>query len=276
MNYSDHDRPMQTARYLAYPRNILRYGAKLTILMYHSVSSPTDQFTVSPTRFRQQLDFVTDFYEVIRLSDCAKFLSAEHSAERKVAVTFDDAYANFVSGALPVLIKKNVPATLFVPTKYIGGYNEWDVPAQYPCRRIMNATQILEAGNCGLVEFGSHTVDHVRMASLSSAEMRRQAMESKSVLEGLLGTIIDQFSYPYGQLGDYSAATTACLAECGYRMAVTTLWGTRNSGDKLLTLRRISLDECDDVTTIRGKIEGTYDWRTMKAGLGFIKRLIAT
>jgi len=246
-------------------------GHKITILMYHSVNPTPDAYSVSPKAFRQQLKFVRDNYPVVALRDIGQQFKA--SNERTVVVTFDDAFVDFLEFARPVLLEYSIPATIFVPTGFFGKWNSWDAHlAQVTRKRVMTTDELRTLSHGEFVDFGSHTVDHVRMSAVSVQEMRRQAVSSRRALEDLLGSAITMFSYPYGQRDDFSRETARALVEADYQLAVTTCWGTRNSPRDILTLQRISLKDSDDLATVRAKIEGRYDWIRVKERVGFTLR----
>lgn len=241
--------------------------------MYHSISREADRFCMSPKAFRDQIDFIRNSYPIIKLRHIREALQDGGDSARKVVITFDDAYTDFHGWAFPVLASWGVPSTVFVPSGFIGRCNEWDLADRgCPKRPVMAETQLRALHETGLVDFGSHTVDHVRMAGLEISEMRRQAVASKRTLEDLLGEPITMFAYPYGQLGDFSRRTTQLLAQAGYEIAVTTHWGTRSSARRLLRLGRICFQEEDDEQTIKAKIDGDYDWIALKERVGFALR----
>ena len=111
-------------------------------------------------------------------------------------------------------------------------------------------------------------MDHVRLGSLPRKEKERQVVESKRRLEDLLGRSVVSFSYPYGQLGDYSAETTEILAAARYERAVIARWSTLNSYRERMMLRRICFEEEDDCRDLRAKIEGENDWFAAKERVG--------
>lgn len=249
---------------------------KLTIVMYHSVHSVSALHSVSPEAFLRHITFIKENYALCALGEIERFLLDENDQERKVVITFDDAYTNFIESAFPILKRLNVPCTMFVPTGYIGGWNEWDVMRNAaPSRRIMGADQLRDLAKEGLVEFGSHTVDHVRLGSLPRQEMWRQAVESKQRLEDVLGRSVASFCYPYGQLGDYSAETTEIVAAARYERAVISRWSTLNSYRERMTLRRICFEEGDEYRDLRSKIEGENDWFAAKERVGSALRTLS-
>lgn len=247
-------------------------GKRLPIIMYHSVPSEPGRHAISAAAFRKQLAIILDRYQVIRLSDVPARLERPDRGTSCAVLTFDDAYLDFLENAYPVLEADQVPCTVFVPTGLVGGTNTWDAALGVESRRLMDGAQIRGLHEEGLVEFGSHTVDHVRMTSVDRLEMRRQAVESKRYLEDLLGAQVDCFAYPYGQLDDFSPATARVLREAGYRIAVTTHWGGRHDPAHLLSLRRMHFRETDSEGTIRAKLAGRRDWITAKEKVGYALR----
>jgi len=254
-----------------YPRHRLA-GAPITIATYHAVSSEQDPYTVRPDTFRHHLEVIADRYSVARLRDLPTMLSGPPPARRVVILTFDDAYADFREHALPALQALGLPATVFVPTGHIGGWNAWDAMAGLPRRRIMSAEALREAHATGFVDLGSHTVDHVRMGTQSDDDAWRQAGESRQTLEALLGVEVTLFAYPYGQLGDYNPRTERALRRAGYRVAVTSHWGTRVRRAELLRLKRVFFADRDRDRVVEAKIEGAYDWRGWKEKAAFMAR----
>jgi len=243
----------------------------ITIVMYHSVAAEVDRYTVSPGTFARQLRAIAERYEVIRLGDLDAVLAAPNGG-RRVALTFDDALLDFHRHAFPVLEQLRLPSTVFVPTGHVGGHNAWDADVGGTRKDVMDVRHLRELAATGLVEFGSHTVDHVRMAAVPPDEMRRQARDSKAQLEEWLGAPVTMFAYPYGQLADFSHATTEVVADAGYRLAVTTHWGTRNAAHEALRLRRVYFNDADGARAVRRKVAGWYDWMGLKERLGYALR----
>ncbi len=260
-------------KYYVHAKKQFRTDKNLSIMMYHSISHDRDQFSITPESFEYQMNFIKNNYSIIRLNQAKYFFEDTSERERKVVITFDDAYCDFLEFAYPVISKLSIPCTIFVPVGFIGKFNQWDLHSgSYPKRDIMTLEQLLSLHQVGLTDFGSHSVDHVSMNHLSPHDARKQAVQSKAILDEMLGCDINTFAYPYGQREDFSDATGRILSEAGYEVAVTALWGTQNSAKQLFKLRRICLQEDDTHEDIRAKIEGHYDWLALKAHVGFALR----
>jgi peptidoglycan/xylan/chitin deacetylase (PgdA/CDA1 family) len=104
--------------------------------MYHSISEeketgihPYYRINTSPSRFREQMCHlkekgcrVISLSEAIALSHPAKEeLGLPSPLEgRFVVLTFDDGYQDFLTEAFPILQDLGYPATIFLPTGFIG------------------------------------------------------------------------------------------------------------------------------------------------------------
>jgi len=240
--------------------------------VYHAISDKPHAYGVTRETFVRHISFIRQNHTFVRLKDI-KSAFRKPNGLRPVIITFDDAYTSFFEKAFPILEQLSIPCTVFVPTGYIGGRNEWDrQPEPLAGTEVMSKEQLRALDSSGWVDIGSHSVDHVRMSQLSIDAMSYQVIASKRCLEELLGHSICAFSYPYGQLDDFSTSTCTILADAGYDIAVTTHWGTLHSTEHLLRLRRISVSESDTFADIKDKLEGQYDWIAMKERVGYIKR----
>jgi peptidoglycan/xylan/chitin deacetylase (PgdA/CDA1 family) len=105
-------------------------GSRVLVLSYHRV---TPDFTrsakeglasllVSTTSLRSQLELVARTHEIVSLADARRILAEPAGARARdvVAITLDDGYEDNHAHALPVLASMRVPATVFVPTAYVG------------------------------------------------------------------------------------------------------------------------------------------------------------
>jgi len=111
-----------------------RTGKQYLILMYHRIlpsglAKPRIQagMYVDPETFEMQIRFLKQYFQVVSLSE--KFFSNQavektRSIRPFCILTFDDGWKDFFEFAYPVLKRNQVPATVFLPTVYIGT-NDW-------------------------------------------------------------------------------------------------------------------------------------------------------
>jgi peptidoglycan/xylan/chitin deacetylase (PgdA/CDA1 family) len=138
----------------------------------------------------------------------------------RVRVTFDDAFANLLDNALPVMHELGIPATVFAVTGNLGSRPDWEIAADHPdaSEPTMTAAQIrLAAADCSTT-FGSHGATHRRLTDLSADEVYWELKESRTALEQITGTDVEDFAPPHGACDE--ALVDAAIA-AGYRRVFT-------------------------------------------------------
>src|SRR3990170_1756304 len=107
-------------------------GVKLIILVYHNISDGSEYqegtnhpFKLRPVLttkiFELHLQILKKSYQVNSLEEGVQRLkSGTERNEQLVAITFDDGYESFYTLAYPLLGKYDFPATVFLPTDFIG------------------------------------------------------------------------------------------------------------------------------------------------------------
>ncbi|MFI6035324.1 polysaccharide deacetylase family protein [Streptomyces sp. NPDC051315] len=186
------------------------------VAMYHSVGDCSDdpyRITVTPERLERQLAWLSR--RGLRGVSVAELLAARARGEGRdlVGLTFDDGYADFLTGALPVLRRHGCTATLFVLPGRLGGDNAWDPLG--PRKPLLTADGIRQAAAEG-VEIGSHGMTHVDLTRADDLTLKTETVDSRAALEKLLGSEPAGFCYPYGTL-DQRAVDA--VREAGYAYA---------------------------------------------------------
>lgn len=197
-------------------------------------------------RFASQMAFLTRFgCNLLDLTQALACLRGERpTPPRAVVLTFDDAYQNFADYALPVLQRHGFPATVYAISGWLGRRAEWFAkdPGR-PIPNLMSAAQLREIRAAGLT-IGSHTVNHHKLAKLSSGRQRNELADSKAALEDLLGEEVRHLCYPSGSFG---LDTVRAAAETGYLTATTCLRGIAEPVDHPLALPRKAISFGDDI-----------------------------
>jgi peptidoglycan/xylan/chitin deacetylase (PgdA/CDA1 family) len=101
------------------------------ILCYHRIFEPEIDphlLSVSPDRFREQLEVVRRIAQPLRLDELNAALERGNLSRRAVVITFDDGYLDNLETALPILRAAKIPATIYIATGYVGASREfwWD------------------------------------------------------------------------------------------------------------------------------------------------------
>ena len=197
-------------------RKISRRRSDL-ILMYHAVERERSGYvySVSPACLEEHLQFLRRHFTIVPLDDMF-----EQSADRsRVALTFDDAYEDFYFNAYPLLRRYQVPATVFIPTRYIGKEPDELHNKLFGCaKRHVTWEHIYEMQASGLIRFDSHTHTHYNATERTDI-LREDLLTSIEVLRRKIGYSPKYFAYPYGAR---NAGTDAIVLSCGFKRLLTT------------------------------------------------------
>ena len=220
---------------------------------------------VAPALFEALLDRLAERRRIVPLSDAVACLGQPEASEI-AALTFDDGYPDFAEWAVPILARRGLHATLFVPAGLLGQTNVWD--RGYAAERRIMAAAELRALEPAHVELGAHGLTHCRLAALAPQALRAETLEARVRLEQATGRPIRFFAYPYGQLDDFDAAAQAAVEDAGYLAACSTHFGRGSRPDERFRLRRVGIVAQDTPRNIERKLDGAYDWSARKETLG--------
>jgi peptidoglycan/xylan/chitin deacetylase (PgdA/CDA1 family) len=196
-------------------------------------------------RFAAQMAYLARFgYQVLSLDEAVRGLSGETPIPpRAVVITFDDGYENFYQYAFPVLERHRFPATVYLVSSLVGRTAEWfgrdgrDTPA------LMGAERVRQLRKQGIA-FGSHGVNHIKLALADEAAMRDEITRSKAELEALLDEEVRHFCYPYGS---HDGKVMQTVRGAGYASAVTCVRAAATPGTNLLALPRKAISYGDNL-----------------------------
>jgi peptidoglycan/xylan/chitin deacetylase (PgdA/CDA1 family) len=188
------------------------------VLCYHALSDSWEaDLSTTPQRFERQLRLVLDRgYHAVPFTD----LVVSHDRDRRVAITFDDAYRSVIELGAPILRRLGIPATVFVPTDYTGrdapmrwpGIDQWiGGPAETELMP-MSWDEIRSLRAAGW-EIGSHSASHPHLTQLDDAALTEELTRSKRACETELGRACTSIAYPYG---DVDRRVIAAAAAAGY------------------------------------------------------------
>ena len=172
----------------------------VTIVTYHAIGEcaagddPAELFI--PLRlFEAQMRFLARWRKVIPLEMAVN--AAVGKGRPAVAVTFDDGYRSVLENAGPILSRLSIPATVFVPTKWIGLHNTWDQPYACPLD-ILGAEELLEVEKLG-IRVESHGHAHIDYEASSTEVVRYDIKASLERLTEILGRRPGFLAYPFGR-----------------------------------------------------------------------------
>lgn len=186
---------------------------EVPIFEYHDLSEkPSNSKTFhSPyvllkTKFFEQMRWLyQNGYKTLTIDD----LLSGNMPEKSVILTFDDGHISNYKLAFPILKKFNFLGTFFIVPQFIGK------------KSCISKKHILEMHEEGM-KFGSHSLTHPFLLSLSKEKVMQELLESKSKIESILKIKINHFSVPYGFYDKYLVRH---VENAGYKSLVTEDFG---------------------------------------------------
>lgn len=195
-----------------------------TVLMFHHIAEgePQNSITLTKQHFELLLNSFSCF--------CSVQEALEAPKKKRIALSFDDGYSDLLTLAYPILHARNIPFTAFISPGFLGkdGY--------------LTSEQLLMLAADPLVTIGSHSMTHLPLAGKDAEIQRNELLESKELLELLLGTEVSLFAYPNGQSDE---TTFRILTETQYYKYafLASGGGLRNTDKTPFALPRLRADE---------------------------------
>jgi len=156
--------------------------------------------SISPATFAEHVSWLV--HSDVAVVSVEKLLSLG-DGEHAVAITFDDAFTNFLTIAWPLLRDNGLPATVFVPTLHAGRSNQWDTTpgGDMPNLPILDWDALSSLAEQG-VTLGAHTRTHADLRQLSDAQMTDEVSGSFDDIARETGTRPAGLAYPYGRFDE--------------------------------------------------------------------------
>lgn len=237
------------------------------VLMYHNVIAKQDEAVGTPGAhlglddFRRQLDHLQSVGTIVPLD---RALDPVGEEEVRFVLTFDDAYRGTVRLALPELLERGLPGTVFVPPGLLGSdgfwwdripITGWETPEPFGELQGRREAVLSWARSRGIPErslpsdqvacsegelrdhlgpgvaLGCHSWDHPNLASLPAEEVEEQLRRSLDWLRDSGLSWIPWVSYPYGLYSPEVGRVAAAMGLAG-GLRASGGWMPRDSSDR--------------------------------------------
>jgi peptidoglycan/xylan/chitin deacetylase (PgdA/CDA1 family) len=97
---------------------------------------------------------------------------------------------------------------------------------------LMLTAEMVRTLSRNQIEIGGHTVSHPILTRIDDAAARREIVDNKLHLEGIIGKPVTLFAYPNGKRGsDFDERHVRMVREAGYQAAFTTAPGAASRHD---------------------------------------------
>ncbi|MES2910378.1 MAG: polysaccharide deacetylase family protein [Pseudomonadota bacterium] len=246
--------------------SLTRNPHPIAVLVYHQIEEapskgqPFRSLYVSPSAFTRQMYLLKLLgYQGLSMGDLQPYLSGERSG-KVVGITFDDGYVNNLVNALPVLRHHGFSSTCYAVSGLAGKTNKWDEGlgiAQTPLMDEKQMRQWVDGGQ----EIGSHTRNHVNLASSADMASETEIASGKSDLEIMLNGPIRHFCYPYGR---YEPKHVNMVRQLDFATATTTQRSRCVAGDDVLEIPRVPILRSTSLPMFWIKIATGYEDRRRK------------
>jgi peptidoglycan/xylan/chitin deacetylase (PgdA/CDA1 family) len=217
--------------------------APIPILLYHAVEPVPDprlgRYTITRERFAAHLDVLLEQGWALRsISDLvAARRRGERLGDRVAAVTFDDGFASFAEHAWPELLRRSLPATLFVTTGTVGATAAWLGDVGGGAVPIVGWDDLRRLRDEGC-DIGAHSVTHPPLDCIDPAAAVAEIVDSGAVLADRLGMPVTTFAYPHGH---HDRAVRQMVIDAGYEGACGVKDAWSHADDDLFGLARLTI-----------------------------------
>ena len=225
--------------------------------MYHAVASrlADDPYgiSISLENFQRQMEILASQQpaEVVGLNalHSSSVFDETEDGEKKlrVAVTFDDGYKDNLYVAAPVLLKLQIPFTVFITSSYI----------QTGSADYLNEVELKELAALPGATIGSHGVRHCRLAECDDDALRWELQESRRYLEDVTGQPVTALSYPHGSA---SERVREAARQAGYVLGCSSFFNINKRRHDPLMWSRCEIVAQDSERVFLQKLNGDWDW----------------
>ncbi len=201
------------------------------VLMYHRVvplsraGDSLRNLIVSPQLFAAQMAALhaAGWHAITFRQLAADLATGISEPPRTVVITFDDGYSDGYTYVLPVFRQYGFVGTFFVITDRIG------IGAFFTGPELCALSR---AGD----EIANHTVHHVGLGTVPPATAQAEIVDAGRTIRQWTGVTPVTLAYPYGS---WSPAVFPLLAQDGYGLAATTVYGAVEAYAGRYTVPRI-------------------------------------
>ena len=164
-------------------------------------------------------------FSVLTMDQFVAWVSGAHPIRSPaVLLTFDGGYRSQLDNALPTLEALKLPAAFFPLS---AGLDDAEVTGR-------DLAALAAAGHT----IGCHTHTHPDLTTLAPAELERELVGSRRVLEDVIGRPVTAFCYPDGRR---DTRVAAAVRNAGFEVAFTIDLGGVRAGDDRYQLRRLAV-----------------------------------
>lgn len=226
-------------------------GVRCPIVLYHSIGESGGPWTVTPARFRRQIEWLSGAFELLTVSEAIEQWQQDSLPRNPAVVTFDDGFRSTIETALPILESHGVKATHYVVPGRLG--------ERFEGSRVMDRDDVIDLRDRGH-EIGAHTMSHPDLTAVDRETARCEIVKSRESIESITGDKPRSFAYPYGA---FDREMTHLVREAGYESATTVIGSDIVDFAAPMSIPRITILREHDRQAIEDMIDGDRRWQRL-------------
>ena len=252
---------------------------KVTILLFHDINKEVAENTFL---------YLKKNYNIISLNEFIKYHQQKNKTKlpkKALIITFDDGHIGNYK-LLSILVKHNVLVTIFLCTSIINTNRHFwfryknqsigtkNLKCKSNIEKLKTLTKVgfeqekefekpqaLQIDHINKmkqhVDFQSHTMFHPILPKCDSKEATKEIFNSKHMLEKEYGISVNAIAYPNG---DYSDRDINLVKKAGYKCGITVDHGFNNLETDLFRLKRLSVNDTNDLNELIVKSTGIWSF----------------
>ena len=266
---------VQIFRFLCQRNNV-------TILLFHDIDSKTAMQTFKYLSSNYNIIDLNDYIEAYSKNDFTKI------PKYALILTFDDGHIRN-NEILNAVEKYRAYITIFACASICGtNRHYWFNYGGEELKKVSNRERLKSLEKKGFLqtkEFNqpqaltakhiekmrtskyiniqSHTLFHPSLPQCSDKDAEYEIVESKNILEKKYHLKVNVFAYPNG---DYSNRDIDIIKKAGYKCAITVDYGFNNLKTDIFKLKRISVNDTDNIDELIVKSSGIWAFLKTRNG----------
>ena len=190
--------------FILWPYTSIADENQCVLLLYHRFSDEGPQSTnTSPAVFEKHLEYLYENgYKVLPLGEVIENLKMQGILPKKcVSLTADDGFLSLYTNAYPLLVKYQMPMSVFVSTD--------SIDKKYTL--MLSWQQLKEMSD--LVDVYNHSVKHLHLVEQDIEIVQSEITQAQQRIQQELGVEEKFFAYPFGEFDD---ETYRLIGDLGY------------------------------------------------------------
>ena len=256
--------------YVLFPLFISLRKNSIYVINYHAT------YPDNNNNFIKQILFFKKYFNLVDEKHFFELKKLRYN-KPKLLITFDDGHISNI-GAINILKKYKIPATVFIPYDCVNRKRAKNIKAEnyitnkkfniisdlhkdlnYKYKSLSMNFNDLKKIKKKNFSIGVHGYNHIRLSeSLSEKKLRKEIIMSKKKLENKLKIKINSFCWTFGDKDSYSKKA-AKLIKNNYKLSFMTCCKPYSLDQNLLQIHRFNIENFFSLSQVAFVLSGIYE-----------------